>query len=174
MKKFIDDLSGFLGKSNQDNNLINFFVKNNFIKDEKDIKLSLYDEDGDWLDEHDLYIKNESKGLSFIFTDEAFFLENINKPLLGEILYLSTIFFYNEGVECFSKYNLGLPFDLNFSMKIHDLIDIFGNPIFCGKSDEDILLSQKWSFKHLPYTLFVSYSFSGDIRYIALSIPDAK
>ncbi|WEV49332.1 hypothetical protein OZX61_02255 [Acinetobacter sp. ESL0695] len=57
MKNFIDDLSSFLGKSNQDNNLINFFVKNNFIKDEKDIKLSLYDEDGDWIDEHDLYIE---------------------------------------------------------------------------------------------------------------------
>ncbi|MEB5477532.1 hypothetical protein [Acinetobacter pollinis] len=78
-----------------------FFVKNNFIKDEKDIKLSLYDEE--WLDEHDLYIDNHSKGLNFIFTDEAFLLENINKPLLREILYLSTIFFYNEGVESFSK-----------------------------------------------------------------------
>lgn len=73
MSTFINDLSNLLGRSNQDGHLINFFIEHGFIKEEKDIKLPLYDEDGEWLDEHDLYIEHHSKGLSFIFTDESFF-----------------------------------------------------------------------------------------------------
>ncbi|MEB5477533.1 hypothetical protein [Acinetobacter pollinis] len=171
MKNFIDDLSVFLGKSNQDVNLINFFVKNNFIKDEKDIKLSLYDEDGEWLDEHDLYIENHSKGLSFIFTDEAFFLENSNKPLLGEILYLSTIFFYNEGVDDFSKYDLGLPFNLHFSMKSEDLVSLLGEPMLIRSYDNGNLLTQRWNVVNEQYDFFVSYSSVAEIELMGLTVP---
>ena len=171
MGKFIDNLSSFLGLSNQDEDLIKFFTENNFIKRNNDLQLCLYDEDGEWLDEHDLYIENHSKGLCFIFTDEAFFLENINKPLLGEVLYLSTIFFFNDGVDGYSKYNLGLPFSLEFSMKSDDLLKIFGNPIFYRKNEDGILVGQKWSFENVPYTLFVDYDVSGHIKHISLSIP---
>lgn len=38
------------------------------------------------------YIEHHSKGLSFILLMNHF-SENANKPILGEILYLSTVFF---------------------------------------------------------------------------------
>ncbi|WEV50132.1 hypothetical protein OZX61_12405 (plasmid) [Acinetobacter sp. ESL0695] len=85
---------------------------------------------------------------------------------------MSTVFFYNDGVEGFSKYSLKLPFGINFSMTSNDLLETLGNPIFYRKNEEGVLVSQKWSFENIAYTLFVSYSISGYIRYISLSIPD--
>lgn len=171
MENFIDDLSGFLGKSNKNDSLIKFFIKNNFIKESNDIQLSLYDEDGEWLDEHDLYIEHHSKGLSFIFTDESFFLENINKPILGDILYLSTVFFHNEAVDDFSKYNLGLPFGIQFSMSPNDLISLLGDPIIIRNYDNGNILTQRWRIINQQYDLFVSYNSLAEIELIGLTIP---
>ncbi|WP_287912451.1 hypothetical protein [Acinetobacter sp.] len=71
---FIDHLISLLGKPNVDEKLINFFVENLFVKSKEDINSPLYDEDGDLLDEYNFYISKYEEGLSFIFTDESFYL----------------------------------------------------------------------------------------------------
>ncbi|WP_180131667.1 hypothetical protein, partial [Acinetobacter sp. YH12057] len=67
--KFIDHLISLLGKSNFDEKLVDFFVKNQFVKSQEEIKLPIYDEDGDLLDEYNFYISKYDEGLGFIFTN---------------------------------------------------------------------------------------------------------
>lgn len=168
---FFDNLIALLGLSNKDKNLIDFFISNDLISSTKDLTLPIYDENGELLDEYNLYINKYSEGLSFIFTDEAFFLNHPDQPISGETLYFSTIFFYNEKVEGFSQYNNTLPFNLNFSMKINELEEILGIPIFTKDDGNGIVRSQKWAIKDKPYTLYASYTNTGKIRYISLTIP---
>lgn len=168
---FIDHLLSLLGKPNTDEKLIDFFVENHFVKNKEDIKLPLYDEDGDLLDEYNFYISKHEEGLSFIFTDESFYLNQEDKPITGEKIYLTTIFFYNDGVEGFSQYKNGLPFNLDFLMKKDELENTLGSPFFTKDDDEGIVRSQKWKIKDIPFTIFVSYNNKGEIRYISLSIP---
>lgn len=160
-----------MGKLNADENLIAFFVENHFVKGKEDIKLPIYDDAGDLLDEYDFYISKYDEGLSFIFTDETFFLNQSDKPIIGEKLYLTTIFFYNDGVEGFCEYNKGLPLNISFSMDRNKLENILGTPIFTKKDDENIVKSQKWKINDMPYTIYASYNNMGEIRYISLSIP---
>ena len=82
--KFIDHLISLLGKSNIDEKLVDFFVKNQFVKSQEEIKLPIYDEDGDLLDEYNFYISKYDEGLGFIFTDESFYLNQEDKPITGE------------------------------------------------------------------------------------------
>lgn len=168
---FIDHLISLLGKPNADEKLINFFVENLFVKSKEDINLPLYDEDGDLLDEYNFYISRYEEGLSFIFTDESFYLNQEDKPITGEKIYLTTIFFYNDGIEGFSQYNKGLPFNFDFSMKKNELENILGTPFFTKDDDEGGVRSQKWKIKDIPFTIYVSYTNKGEIRYISLSIP---
>lgn len=171
MNNFFDNLVVLLGRSNKDKNLIDFFISNNFINSINDLTLPIYDEDGELLDEYNLYINKYNEGLSFIFTDEAFFFNDSNKPISGETLYFSTVFFYNERVEGFSQYNNILPFNLDFSMKTNDLEEMLGIPTFTKDDENGVVRSQKWTFKDKPYTLYVSYTNTGKIRYISLTIP---
>jgi len=64
--------------------------------------------------EYNFYLSKYNQGLSFIFTDESFYLNQSDKHIIGENIYLTTIFFYNEGVEGFSQYKRGLHFEINF------------------------------------------------------------
>lgn len=169
--RFIDHLISLLGKPNTDETLIEFFVENLFVKSKENIKLPLYDEDGDLLDEYNFYINKYEEGLSFIFTDESFYLNQEDKPITGEKIFLTTIFFYNEGIEGFSKYNNGLPFNFDFLMKKNELENILGTPLFTKDDDEGVVRSQKWKIKDIPFTIYVSYTNKGEIRYISLSIP---
>ncbi|MEF3812748.1 hypothetical protein [Acinetobacter baumannii] len=168
---FLDHLIALLGQSNKDKILIDFFVSNNFINSANDLNLPIYGEDGELLDEYNLYISRYKEGLSFIFTDETFFLNYLDKPISGENLYLSTIFFYNEWVEGFSQYENSFPFNLDFSMKNNELEEILGIPIFTKDDDNRIIRSQKWAFKDKPYTLYASSTNTGKIRYISLTLP---
>lgn len=169
--KFIDHLMSLMGKSNEDEILINFFIQNSFVESKNDIVLPIYDEDGELLDEYDVYINKYDEGLSFIFTDEAFYLNKSDKPITGEKIYLTTIFFYNDGVEGFSKYNKNLPFNITFSMNRNELANILGEPIFTKTDDDGVVRSQKWQIKNMPFTLYASYTNTGEIRYVSLSIP---
>ena len=63
---YLDHLVSLLGKSSNDADLIDFFMSSGFIKNRNDLKFSVYDE-------YNLYINAYNEGLSFIFTDEAFF-----------------------------------------------------------------------------------------------------
>lgn len=170
INNFSDYFISLLGKPNTDENLIAFFVENNLVKSKKDIRLPIYDDSGDLLDEYNFYISKYNEGLSFIFTDETFYLNQSDKPISGEKLYLTTIFFYNDGAEGFSKYSKGLPLNLSFFMDRNKLESIFGTPIFTKKDDGDIIRSQKWEIEDMPYTLYVSYNNVGEIRYISLNI----
>jgi len=168
---FLNHLLSLLGKSNKDESLIDFFKSYDFIKSRDDLKLPIYDEDGELLDEYNFYLSKYNQGLSFIFTDESFYLNQSDKPITGENIYLTTIFFYNEGVEGFSQYKRGLPFEINFLMKQNQLEKNLGEPLFT-KSDENLIVrSQKWQIKEYPFTLYVSYTNQGVIRYVSLSIP---
>ena len=168
--KFIDHLISLLGKSNIDEKLVDFFVKNQFVKSQEEIKLPIYDEDGDLLDEYNFYISKYDEGLGFIFTDESFYLNQEDKPITGEKIYLTTIFFYNDGVEGFSQYKQELPFNLKFSMNKAEIENILGVPLFI-KNDDGVVRSQKWKIEDIPLTIYISYNNIGEIRYISLSIP---
>lgn len=161
---FIDNLMSLLGKPNSDIDLISFFISCGFVENENALRIKDYDE-------YNLYIDVYNKGLSFIFTDEAFFLNQSEKPILGKITYLSTIFLYNEGVDDFSGYKNGLPFNIDFSMKKNELRKIFGEPFFTKIDDAGVVRSQKWNIVDKPYTFYVAYTYTGDIRYISLTIP---
>lgn len=168
--KFVDHLISLLGKSNTDEKLVEFFIENLFVKSKEEIKLPIYDEDGDLLDEYNFYISKYDDGLGFIFTDESFYFNQEDKPITGEKIYLTTIFFYNDGVEGFSQYKQGLPFNLKLSMNRAEIENILGVPLFT-KDDDGVVRSQKWKIKGVPFTIYVSYTNRGEIRYISLSIP---
>lgn len=168
---FIHNLISLTGKSNKDKDLLDFFIKNSFIESENDINLPMYDEDGDLLDEYNFYINKYSYGLSFIFTDESFFLNQSDKPIMGDKLYLTTIFFYNDEVEGFTKYTNELPYKIKLSMDKSELEKQLGKPLFTKNDNDGVVRSQKWKITGSLFTLYASYKNNGDVRYISLSLP---
>ena len=150
------------GKSNKDESSIDFFISHDFIQNRDDLKLPIYDEDGELLDEYNFYLSKYNLGIGFIFTDESFYLNQSDKPITGEKIYLTIIFFYNEGVEGFSQYKSVLPFGIDFLMDQNQLEKILGEPLFTKSDENSIVRSQKWELKGYPFTLYVSYTSRGD------------
>ena len=168
---FIHHLISLIGKSNTNKELLDFFIKNSFIESTNDINLPIYDEDGELLDEYDFYINKYSDGLSFIFTDESFFLNQSDKPIIGDQIYLTTIFFYNDEVEGFAQYTNELPYKIKLSMNKSELEKLLGKPLFTKNDDDGVVRSQKWKITGSRFELYTSYKHNGDIRYISLSLP---
>lgn len=170
LNDFSNKILPFLGRSNKDKSFINFLCDEKIINNGI-INLPLYDEDGEPLDEDSLYIEKKDDGICLILKDESSFLKKMDQPILGEKLFFSAIFFYNDGVEGYNKFDKILPLNLSFDMSRNEILILLGDPIESKYNKEEILISDKWFIPQFGYSIYTSYSIKNNcIRYFLFFI----
>ncbi|WP_154668335.1 hypothetical protein [Pseudoduganella violaceinigra] len=101
-----DELLSLLGSSVNDHRLVEYFSPKGI-----DLLSALLLDEGEFT----AYLQCKADGISFVFTDEAMFLQQDDQPIGLGPLYFSGFFLYSEGKEGFRRFTGQLPKALSFS-----------------------------------------------------------
>jgi len=118
------------------------------------------------------YIERPYSGVSFIFTDEAFFLGQAERAIGQGTLYFTGIFFYSDGYDGYSGYANQLPFGLRFSDAPSDAEEKLGPAEWERRDTNGALRARRWV---LPdgRRLHLTFEDESAISIICFSVPDA-
>ena len=90
-------------------------------------------------------------------------------------LFFSTVFFYSEGKDGYSKYQSDLPFNLSFDDDREVVLSKLGEPSWQRLAiDKERVISDRWdNLFSVPYRLHVTYSKDDrKISIVSVTIPD--
>lgn len=123
-------------------------------------------------DDYRAYIERPSGGVSFAFTDEAWFLGIDDQPMGVGPLFFNTIFFYSDGADRYAQYRHALPFGLAFSDDTGSARKKLGEPEWIRHTDDGRVAAERWEVD-ANCRLHATYALSGRLHILIYSWPDA-
>lgn len=112
--------------------------------------------DGDY----NAYIEIPENGVSFVFTDEAIFL-NKQKQTVGDgLLYFVGIFLYVEGKDGYSQFTGVIPKEIEFTHTQNELVTKLGVSSFERERADGSVAARRWDFPE--YRIHITFSKKND------------
>lgn len=124
-------------------------------------------------DSYRAYLEKQNDGISFVFTDEAQYLNKENQAIGKGPLYFTGVFLYAEGKDGYSQFNGVIPKGIVFSDTREKLVEKLGPPSWGRKRADESIAAERWDFQE--YRIHITYSKEHGLPIvISISKPDQK